>query len=204
MLQRLADLIDQLNEAIGRAIAWLTLGMVLVMCGSVLARYLLGAVWQPVQESITWMHATVFMLGLGYTLTHDEHVRVDLLSRHWSPRTRAAVELGCTLLLLAPFCALLLFGSLEYVASSWRIHESSRETGGLPAVYLLKTLIPLAAALLLLAGLSRALRAVLVLRGDLPELPHRHAAHVPDEVIDLPLRDTDPTHRAPPPRRRRR
>lgn len=204
MLLRLADLIDRLNETVGRAVAWLTLGMVLVMCGTVVARYLFGAVSQPVQESIVWMHGAVFMLGLGYTLTRDEHVRVDLLSRHWSPRRRAAVELGCTLVLLAPFCALLLFGSLDYVASSWRIHESSRETGGLPAVYLLKTLIPVAAALLLLAGLARALRAVLVLRGQLPDLPHRHAAHVPDEVIDLPLRDTDPTHRAPNPSRRRR
>ena len=204
MLLRLADLIDRLNEAVGRAIAWLTLGLVLTMCGTVLSRYLLGAVSQPVQESITWMHATVFMLGLGYTLTHDEHVRVDLLSRHWSPRRRAAVELGCTLLLLVPFCALLLFGSLEYVASSWRIQESSRETGGLPAIYLLKTLIPLAAALLLLAGLARALRAVLVLRGDLAEMPHRHAVQAPDEMLDLPLRDTDPTHQAPPRPRRRR
>lgn len=192
MLLRLADLTDRLNESIGRAIAWLTLGMVLVMCATVIGRYAFGAVSQQVQESITWMHATVFMLGLGYTLTRDEHVRVDLFSRHWTPRTRAAVELVCTVLLLAPFCLLLLLGSLEYVASSWRIHESSRETGGLPAVYLLKTLIPLAAGLLLLAGLARALRAVLVLQGALPELPHRHAVHAPDEVIDLPPRDAFP------------
>lgn len=188
MLQRLADLIDQLNETVGRAVAWLTLGMVLLMFGSVVARDLLGATSQRVQDAIVWMHAAVFMLGLGYTLTHDEHVRVDLFSRHWSPRTRAAVELVCTVLLLAPFCALVLFGSLDYVASSWRILESSRETGGLPALFLLKTLIPVAAGLLLLAGVSRALRAVLVLRGELAELPHRHAVHAPDEVIDLPPR----------------
>lgn len=171
MLARLADRIDALNEAVGRAIAWLTLAMVLTMFATVVARYLFDSATQSVQESISWMHATVFMLGLGYTLTRDAHVRVDLFSRHWSPRTRAAVELIGTLLLLVPFCALLLFGSLDYVAVSWRIHESSRETGGLPAVFLLKTLIPLAAALLLLAGLARALRAVLVLRGRLAELP---------------------------------
>lgn len=186
MLARLADLIDQLNEAIGHGVAWLTLALVLTMCGSVLARDLLGLVSQPVQDGIVWLHATVFMLGLGYTLTRDEHVRVDLLSRHWSPRRRAAVELACTALLLVPFCALLLWGSLDYVASSWRIHEASRETGGLPAVYLLKTLIPVAAGLLLLAGLARALRAALVLGGALADLPNRHGAHVPDEVIDLP------------------
>ena len=185
MIQRLADLIDALNEAVGRAVAWLTLGTVLAMFGTVFARYALDASAQWVQDSIVWMHATVFMLGLGYTLTRDEHVRVDLFSRHWSPRRRAAVELVCTLLLLTPFCALLLFGSLDYVAASWQVLESSRETGGLPAVFLLKTLIPLAAALLWLAGIARALRAVLVLRGDQLDLPNRHDAYVPDEVIGL-------------------
>lgn len=164
MLLRCADLLDTANNAIGRAIAWLTLGMVLMMCGTVLGRYLFAVNSQPLNESITWMHATVFMLGLGYTLTRDEHVRVDLFSRHWSPRRLAAVELACTLLLLLPFCSVLLFGSLEYVASSWRIHESSRETAGLPAIYLLKTLIPLGAALLLLAGIARGLRALVTLQ----------------------------------------
>lgn len=186
MLLRLADLIDRLNETVGRGIAWLTLATVLTMFATVVARYLFDASAQWAQESIVWMHATVFMLGLAYTLTHDEHVRVDLFSRHWTPRRRAAVELACTALLLAPFCLLVLLGSLDYVASSWRIQESSRETGGLPAVYLLKTLIPLAAALLLLAGASRALRAVLVLRGELAALPHPHALHAPDAVIDPP------------------
>jgi len=181
MLIRLADGLDALNDAVGRAVAWLTLAMVLTMCASVLSRYLFGAVWQPVQDGITWMHGAVFMLGLGYTLTHDEHVRVDLLSRHWTARTRAGVELGCTLVLLTPFCALLLFGSLDYVASSWRILESSRETGGLPGIFLLKSLIPLAAGLLLLAGLARALRAGLVLSGALAEMPHKHSA--PEERV---------------------
>ena len=176
MLARLADRLDALNDTIGNAVAWLTLALVLTMFGSVVARYLFDASAATVQESISWLHAAVFMLGLGYTLRHDAHVRVDLLSRHWSARRRAAVELACSVLLLLPFCALLLFGSLDYVASSWRIHESSRETGGLPALYLLKTLIPLAAALLLVAGLARALRAVLVLRDELAELP-RGAGH---------------------------
>jgi len=192
MLARLADRIDALNESVGRAIAWLTLGMVLTMFGSVVARYAFDAAAQTVQESISWMHAAVFMLGFGYTLVRDEHVRVDLLSRQWSRRTRAAVELGCTVLLLVPFCALLLIGSLDYVGVSWRIGESSRETGGLPAVYLLKTLIPLAAALLLLAGFGRALRAVLVLQGRLGALPPPPAAHGPEGIVERAHRDGDP------------
>lgn len=173
MLARLADAIDRLNDAVGRAVAWLVLGMVVLLFLTVLARDLLGATSQMAQDAVQWMHAAVFMLGLGYALVHDEHVRVDLFSRHWSPRTRAAVELGGVLLLLAPFCVLLVAGSLGYVQVSWRILESSRETGGLPGVFLLKTLIPVAAGLLLLAGVARAARAVLVLRGALAALPGR-------------------------------
>ena len=165
MFTRFADLADALNERIGRAIAWLTLGMVLLTFGEVVARYAFDSASQAAADGITWMHASVFMLGLGYTLVHDAHVRVDLLSRHWSARTCAAVEVGGTLLLLAPFCLLLALGSLDYVAAAWRVREGARDAGGLPGVWALKTLIPLAALLLLLAGLARAARAWAMLHG---------------------------------------
>lgn len=158
--------IDALNEGVGRAAAWLTLGMVVVTFGVVVARYAFGVGGIAVQESITWMHATVLMLGAGYTLKHDEHVRVDLFLRGFSPRGKALVELGGTLLLLVPVCALVLWMSLDYVLISWRIGESSRETGGLGAIYLLKTVMPVAVLLLMLQGLARAARALRVLRGE--------------------------------------
>ena len=164
MLTRFADLVDGINDRIGRAIAWLVLAMVLLLCAQVIARNAFDWASQGVAESAVRMHALVFMLGLGYTLLRDEHVRVDLLSRHWSQRRRAQVELIGTLLLLTPFCLVLLCGSLDYVAASWRVLESSRESGGLPGVFLMKTVIPVAAALLLLAGLARAARAWVLLR----------------------------------------
>jgi TRAP-type mannitol/chloroaromatic compound transport system permease small subunit len=165
MLARFADLVDALNERIGRAIGWLVLAMVLLLCAQVVLRNAFDYASQGLAEASVRLHALVFMLGLGYTLIRDEHVRVDLFSRHWSARGRALMELVGTLLLLAPFCLLLALGSLGYVEASWRIHESSRETGGLPGVYLMKTAIPVAALLLLLAGLARAARAWLMLRG---------------------------------------
>ena len=168
MLERFADLADRINETVGRAIAWLVLAMVLLLCAQVIARNAFDWASQGLSESATRLHALVFMLGLGYTLVRDEHVRVDLLARHWSPRQKAWLELlGCALLLM-PFCLLLMIGSLDYVAASWRILESSREAGGLPGVFLMKSVIPLAAFLLLLAGLSRAARAWCVLRGVAP------------------------------------
>ena len=163
-LRRIASGLDALAEWTGRAVAWLTLGMALVAVAVVVLRYGfgIGLIW--LQESVTWMHAAVFMLGAAWTLRHDAHVRVDVFYRRMSPRQQAAVNLLGTLLLLLPTCAYLLVESLPYVASSWRVLERSREAGGLPGLYLLKSLIPLMAALLVVQGVGESLRAVAALR----------------------------------------
>jgi TRAP-type mannitol/chloroaromatic compound transport system permease small subunit len=158
-MDRLLTAIDGLNEILGRAIAWLTLGMVLVTFLVVVARYAFGAGSIALQESVTWMHAAVFMLGAAYTLKHDEHVRVDLFHRGWSARTKAGVEVIGVLVLLVPTSALLLWLGWDHAAAAWRIGEGSREAGGLPGVYLLKSLVPLGAALLLMQGFGQAARA---------------------------------------------
>ncbi|MCZ8129743.1 MAG: TRAP transporter small permease subunit [Steroidobacteraceae bacterium] len=157
--------IDRLNEVVGRLCGWLTLAMVLVTCAVVVLRYAfdLGFVWM--QESVTWLHATVFMLGLGYALRHESHVRVDVFYRGWSRRRRAWVDLLGSVFFLMPTCAYVLFESRAYVATSWAIRETSREAGGLPALYLLKTVILVAAVLLLLQGLATVARAWRELRG---------------------------------------
>ncbi|HED19426.1 MAG TPA: TRAP transporter small permease subunit, partial [Gammaproteobacteria bacterium] len=109
------------------------------------------------QESILYLHASVFMLGAAYTLRVDGHVRVDIFYRGFSARRKALVDLLGSLFLLLPVCIFLLWSSRGYVSTAWSLHEGSRETGGLPYVYLLKTLIPLAAFLLILQGISQAL-----------------------------------------------
>ena len=161
---RIASALDAFARSTGQAIAWLTLAMVLATLAVVLLRYGagVGLIW--LQESVTWMHAVVFMLGAGYTLTADEHVRVDVFYRGFSPRTRALIDLTGTLLFLLPFCAFLLWQSWPYVAGSWQVAERSREAGGLPMLYLLKAVIPLMTLVLLLAGISLALRSLAVLR----------------------------------------
>lgn len=164
-LDRLADAIDRLTTAIGRAVAWCLLFMVLAEFALVLMRYVLGvgSIW--LQESVIYAHAALFMLAAAWTLAADGHVRVDIFYADASLRTRAIVDLLGALLLLLPFALALVFLSLPYVARSWAILEGSRETSGLPAVFLLKTLIPLFALLLALQGLAQALRAALVLAG---------------------------------------
>ena len=164
-LDRLADNIDRLSAAVGRAVTWCLLFMLLAGFAVVLMRYVLGvgSVW--LHESILYAHAAVFMLAAAWTLSTDGHVRVDIFYADASPRTKALVDfLGASLLLL-PFALALIFLSLPYVSRSWAIFEGSRETSGLPTVFLLKTLIPLFAALLALQGIAQALRAALVLAG---------------------------------------
>lgn len=163
-LQRMADSVERLAEATGRAVSWLTLGLALVGFLVVVLRYAFdtGFIWM--QESVTWMHAVVFMVGAAYTLKHDEHVRVDVVYRGLTVRRRALIDLTGTLLFLLPFCAYVLYESLPYVEGSWRIGERSREAGGLPALYLLKSVIPAMAVLLAIQGAAVVLRSLATLR----------------------------------------
>jgi TRAP-type mannitol/chloroaromatic compound transport system permease small subunit len=158
-----AGRIDRLNAAIGRTVAWLCLLVVLVQFAVVVLRYVfgIGSIW--LTETIIYGHATLFMLASAWTLREGGHVRVDVFYADAGPRRRALVDLCGALLLLLPFMLLLLYFSLPYVARSWSILETSRETSGLPAVYLLKTLIPLFAVLMALQGIAQAVRAAHVL-----------------------------------------
>jgi len=164
-LEGFATRLDRVAEITGRSIAWLTLGMVLITFAVVFLRYGLQIGSIALQESVTYLHAVVFMLGAAFTLKHDSHVRVDIFYQKASPRTQAWTNLLGTLFLLFPTCAFIFASSLDYVASSWAIHEGSRETGGLDGVFVLKAVIPLMALLLLLQGCSLALRSALLIAG---------------------------------------
>ncbi len=168
-LQRIAGFIDGLSERTGQVIAWLTLGTVLLTFTVVVMRYGFDAGSIAMQEAVSYLHAAVFMLGAAYTLKHDGHVRVDIVYRRLSYRGKALVNLLGTLLLLLPVCLYIIASSWEYVAFSWSLREGSQEAGGLDAVYLLKTAIPVSAALLLLQGLSMLLRNGLLLLGYPPQ-----------------------------------
>ena len=158
--------IDQLNELIGRWIAWLTLSMVLVTVVVVVLRYgfNIGFIWM--QESVRFMYAAVFLLGAGYTLKHDAHVRVDMLYERMGPRRKAWVDLLGTVLFLFPVCFSVIYFSWDYVLNSWADFEGSIEERGLHAVYLLKTCIWLFAGLLILQGTATVVRATRLLQSS--------------------------------------
>lgn len=164
--RQLIDAIDHFSELSGRSVAWLTLVMVLLTFIIVVLRYGFDSGWIAMQESVTWLHATVFMIGASYALKRDSHVRVDIFYQTFSPRGRALVDLLGSLLLLLPVCLFIFLASWDYVLEAWKIGESSAETGGLPALYLLKTLLLIMPGLLILQALAHSLRAWLILRGD--------------------------------------
>ena len=157
--------IDGLNEWIGRAVSWLTLLMVLVTFLVVVLRYAFDLGWIALQESVVWMYALVFLLGAAYTLKHDAHVRVDIIYQRCNRTTRAWIDLFGALLLLLPVCGLILWSSWEYVIDAWAMGEGSREAGGLPGLYVLKSAILLMGLLLLLQGIAMGLRSVMTIIG---------------------------------------
>jgi TRAP-type mannitol/chloroaromatic compound transport system permease small subunit len=165
-VQRIADRIDRATAAIGRVAAWCCLFIVLAEFAVVVMRYAFGIGSIRLQESVLYAHAALFMLAAAWTLQINGHVRVDIFYARASPRTKALIDLVGALIFLLPVTIAIGALSLPYVARSWAIFEGSRETGGLPFVYLLKTLIPLFALLLGLQGLEQALRAWLELRGS--------------------------------------
>ncbi|MBK6597135.1 MAG: TRAP transporter small permease subunit [Proteobacteria bacterium] len=161
---RADSLIDRCSDWLGRTIAWLTLAMVTVTLIVVILRYVfgIGLIW--LQESITWMHAVVFMLGASYALRHEDHVRVDVFYRRASPRQQGWVDALGIVLLLLPLCAYILYTSYPYVAASFAVRESSREANGLAALFLLKAIIPLMAILLGLQAVADLRRALVRIR----------------------------------------
>ena len=157
--------IDRLNDLVGQAVSLLTILMVLNVFLVVVLRYTfsIGFIWM--QETYTWMHGIVFMLGAGYTLLHNGHVRIDVFYRTASKRYQAIVDLLGSAFLLMPLMWVVWDRGLPMVQRSWKLYEKSAEAGGLPGLFLLKTVILVFSVLFALQGLSMALRSILSLCG---------------------------------------
>lgn len=159
--------LDRCSEYLGKSLAWLILAMMIIQFLIVVLRYAFSVNSIAMQESVMYMHAAVFMLAAAYTLRHDGHVRVDIFYRGMSARGKALVDLLGTLFLLLPVMIFVIATSLGYVGKSWRILEGSPDAGGIPGVFLLKTLIPLFALLMIVQGLVEIYRKGLILTGRL-------------------------------------
>jgi len=166
-MRALVQHIDAFTNRSGRLLAWLALFMALVTASVVILRYGFNIGSIAAQEAVTYMHGCLFMLGAAFALKSGAHVRVDIFYRKFTPRGQAWVNSIGGIIFLLPLCLFICGISINYVAESWIIRESSPEPGGIPAVFLLKTLLPLMALNLLLQGLAEILRsALLLIEGD--------------------------------------
>ena len=158
MMLGIATAIDRMNAAVARVVKWLALVMVLVQFCIVIGRYVFGYNSIAAQESVLYMHATLFMLGAGYTLLVDKHVRVDVFYAKVSDASRRQIDIFGHVFLLIPSMLTLLYWSWQSVRNSWKILEGPISVGGIEAVFLLKSLIPAFCILILLQSVSLLVR----------------------------------------------
>lgn len=163
-LLKLSRLIDALNERIGRLVMWLVLVAVLVSSGNALFRYGLNMSSNAWLEIQWYLFSAIFMLGAGYTLKHNGHVRIDVLYGRFSPRTRAWVDLAGGLLFLLPTALIIAWLGWAGFADSWAIGEMSPDAGGLSR-WPVKLIIPAGFVLLALQGLSESIKRAAFLAG---------------------------------------
>lgn len=166
IFQTFAQNVTSLNNKLGQLVSWFTLLMAIVTLLIVILRYGFGLGWIAMQEATQYLHASIFMLGAAFALNADEHVRVDIFYRNMSKKGQAKVNLLGSLLLLLPVMIFIWFMSWEYVLKSWQLQESSQAAGGLPLVYLLKSLILAFATLLSLQAVSIVITNVGIIRTE--------------------------------------
>lgn len=163
VLQKVSNAIDRLNENIGRGISWLNTLLVVVICYDVTIRYLFNSSSAGIVELEWHLFSFIFLLGAGYALLHDRHVRVDVFYQNYSEKKQAWVNLLGTILFLIPFCVITIHASLKFTGNAFAINEGSPDPGGLPARYIVKAAIPIGFFLLLLQAISLAFKSMLIL-----------------------------------------
>lgn len=169
---KLSRVIDAVNDRIGRWSMWLILAMTLLSAGNAVIRKAFDYSSNALLEAQWYMFSAVFLLCAGHALLHNEHIRIDLLSSRYDPRTRAWMELLGTLVFLFPVVGLVLWLGVPYFLNSLRAGDVSANPGGL-ILWPAKMLLPLGFALLWLQGLSQAIKQIGFLCGASPDPTHK-------------------------------
>ena len=159
------EFIDSVNEFIGKSVSWLSFLLVLLVTIDVVMRYGFNISFVSLEEMEWHLYALIFLLGAGYTLRHNGHVRVDVIYQRLPKRIRAFINVIGVLFFLFPGCYLVIKTSIPFVHSSWLMHEGSADPGGLPGRYILKAVVPIAFVLLAIQGFSMLLKNICIFLG---------------------------------------
>jgi TRAP-type mannitol/chloroaromatic compound transport system permease small subunit len=181
-LVALSRAIDALNRRVGHAVYWLILAAVLVSAGNAVSRYLFDASSNAWLELQWYLFSAVFLLAAGYTLLHNEHVRIDVIFGHLPPRLRAWIDVIGGIFFLLPMAIIIMTLSWPIFVDSYRLNEYSSDAGGLLR-WPVKLLIPVGFLLLALQGVSEIIKRIAFLLGRLPDPFERHHEPVAEEQI---------------------
>lgn len=164
---KLSSIIDQFTEWTGRAISWLVIILVLLVGYDVSMRYLFQSGSIGIQELEWHIFSILFLTGSAYTLKHDEHVRLDVLyrSQFLNDKHRALIDAFGSLFILLPFCILIVMSAWPFISQAYIYNEASPDPGGLPARWLIKSMIPLGFILLILQGIAESIKKIVFALG---------------------------------------
>ncbi len=172
ILKSISKIINLINEQIGKAASWLTTLLVILVCFDVTVRYIFNDTAAWIMELEWHLFALIFLLGAGYALKHNRHVRVDLFYSNFSERDKALTNLIGSIIFLIPWCILIIMFSFNYGLESWNLQEGSPDPGGLPARYLIKFSVTIGMLLLMLQGISVLIDSYLILKKtDIEDFP---------------------------------
>ena len=182
-LRKIRNGIDLLNARIGRAVSWLTLALVILVCINVVMRYVFSISLKWENELEWHIFSLIFLLAGGYSLLEDKHVSVDVFYTKFSPRNKALTDFVGTLIFLLPWSAIIIYYSFWFFLDSYQLGEGSPDPGGLKAWYWIKLAIPLGFSLLFLQGVSMLIKAYLALRtGDYSEYINKSDIHQNEKI----------------------
>jgi TRAP-type mannitol/chloroaromatic compound transport system permease small subunit len=165
LLQAFSGAIDKFNEVVGRGVSWVSLLLVIVVFVDVVMRYLFKTSFVFTQELEWHLFAFIFLIGAGYTLLHDGHVRVDIIYQRMDLKGRAWINLIGVILFLIPGCLLVISTSWKFVSNSFSMLEGSPDPGGIPYRFIIKGTMTVGYILLLLQGLSMGTHSLLQIMG---------------------------------------
>jgi TRAP-type mannitol/chloroaromatic compound transport system permease small subunit len=194
-VEKFLHTIDGISTWIGKAAAWLIIGLMLLVCGEVFKRYILNMPTAWIFDASNMFYGSLFMLAGAYTLAQNAHVRGDFLYSSMKPRTQASLDLVLYFVFFIPGIAALIYAGTDYAMDSWRINEHSNVTADGPPVYHFKTVIPIAGALVMLQGVAEIVRCIVCLKTgewpsrlkdvseiDVVEEQLAHSEHVDDDA----------------------
>ena len=168
-VQRFLHVVDEISTFVGKAAAWLIIGLMLLVCAEVVKRYALNMPTAWIFDASNMFYGTLFMLAGAYTLAQNAHVRGDFFYSSMRPRTQAIFDIVLYVVFFLPGILALAYAGWDYAAQSYRINEHSTTTADGPTIYQFKAMIPLAGALILLQGFAEIVRCVVCLRtGEWP------------------------------------